>query len=109
MAVLDHRDEYAALGFNVVPTESTTPILTTSQIIGIAVGGGLGLILILVVLLLTITCCCVKHRSGQPKKGGDLTNAGTSLDLKPVPYEGLKEQTVGLESEEKERDVDYER
>ncbi len=26
-----------------------------------------------------------------------------------VPYEGLKEQAVGLESEEKERDLDYER
>ncbi len=53
----DHRDEYAALGFNVasvqLPTESTT-ILTTNQIIGIAVGGGLG-ILILVLLLITIT------------------------------------------------------
>ncbi len=53
----DHRDEYAALGFDVasvqLPTESTT-ILTTNQIIGIAVGGGLG-ILILVLLLITIT------------------------------------------------------
>ncbi len=52
----DHRDEYAALGFNVasvqLPTESTT-ILTTNQIIGIAVGGSLG-ILILVLLLITI-------------------------------------------------------
>ncbi len=50
----DHRDEYAAVGFNVasvkLPTESTT-ILTTNQIIGIAVGVGLGLILILAVLL----------------------------------------------------------
>ncbi len=53
----DHRDEYAALGFNVasvqLPTESTT-ILTTNQIIGIAMGGGLA-ILILVLLLITIT------------------------------------------------------
>ncbi len=62
-------------------------------------------------IIFSLACsCCVKHRSGQPKKGpGDLTNAGTSLDMKPVPYEGLKEQAVGLESEEKERDLDYER
>ncbi len=53
--------------------------------------------------------CCVKHRSGQPKNGGDLANAGTSFDLKPVPHEGLEEQAVGLESEEKEGDLDYER
>ncbi|XP_064385849.1 mucin-like protein [Halichondria panicea] len=113
-AVLDHRDEYAALGFNVasvqLPTESTT-ILTTNQIIGIAVGVVLGLILILAVILIIITCCCVKHRSGQPKNGGDLTNVGTSLDMKPIPHEGLEEQAVGLESdrEEKEGDLDYER
>ncbi len=61
-------------------------------------------------IIFSLACsCCVKHRSGQSKKGGDLTNVGTSLDLKPVPYEGLKEQAVGLEPEEKERDLDYER
>ncbi len=55
-----HRDEYAALGFEVtdVQTIGTEPtsltILTTNQIIGIGVGGGLGLILILV-LIITIT------------------------------------------------------
>ncbi len=53
----------------------------------------------------------MKHRSGQPKNGGDLTNVGTSLDMKPIPHEGLEEQAVGLESdrEEKEGDLDYER
>ncbi len=53
--------------------------------------------------------CCAKHRSGQSKNGGDLTNAGTSLDMKPVPHKGLEEQAVGLESEDKEGDLDYER
>ena len=51
----------------------------------------------------------MKYRSGQPKNGGDLTNVGTSLDMKPLPHEGLEEQAVGLESEEKEGDLDYER
>ncbi len=51
----------------------------------------------------------MKHRSGQPKNGGDLTNVGTSLDMKPIPHKGLEEQAVGLESEEKEGDLDYER
>ncbi len=51
----------------------------------------------------------MKHRSGQPKNGEDLANAGTSFDLKPVSHEGLEEQVMGLESEEKEGDLDYER
>ncbi len=53
--------------------------------------------------------CCVNHRSGQPKNGEDLANADTSFDLKPVSHEGLEEQVMGLESEEKEGDLDYER
>ncbi len=56
-----YSNEYSTLGFDVasveLPTdsESTSPILTTNQIIGIAVGGGLGLILILAILLIIIT------------------------------------------------------
>ncbi len=51
----------------------------------------------------------MNHRSGQPKNGEDLANAGTSFDLKPVSHEGLEEQVMVLESEEKEGDLDYER
>ncbi len=35
--------------------------------------------------------------------------ASPNFDMKPVPHEGLEEQAVGLESEEKEGDLNYER
>ncbi len=52
---------------------------------------------------------CVKFRSKQPITGGDLTYASPSFDMKPVPHECLEEQAVGLESEEKQGDLNYER
>ncbi len=53
----------------------------------------------------------MKYRSKRPIIGGDLAYAGTSFDLKPVPHEDLEEHVVhvGLESEEKEGDLDNER
>ncbi len=63
----------------------------------------------LISIIFSLCRVCVKFWSKQPITGGDLTYASPSFDMKPVPHEGLEEQAVGLESEEKEGDLDYEK
>ncbi len=59
------------------------------------------------ILLLQLLCEASIRTTQEWRRPCQYT--GTSFDLKPVPHEGLEEQVVGLESEEKEGDLDYER